>query len=296
LVEGVIEFQVSGANIFPSGVAPQKLNNLGTLKTSVPGIVAVNIDTDNSGSIEINSGELEFASAIPLHNQTTGIIKGTGILDIPSAANFTNDGKIAPGTSPGTLTIIGDYSSTASAVLDIELDRLTEGTEFDFIPITGNNIVFDGTVDVTLGFDANINDEFVIATTTGTIATCNLDSPVNASFGGFDYEFDVICRNDNEVVLTVTNETLSTELNELTDKAVLVFPNPVTNEISIKNDSNVDLINAYIIDINGSIIQDVDLKNIGKQVPFSIANYASGIYFIRINSKNSSVVKKIIKY
>lgn len=295
LVEGTIEFQASGANIFPSGGAPQIFNNLGTLKTSAPGIVGVNIETNNSGSIEINSGELEFANGIVLHNQATGIIKGTGTLDIPSAANFTNDGTIAPGTSPGTLTVLGDYSSTSSAVLDIELDGLIQGTEFDFIPITGNNIVFDGSINLTLGFNANVNDEFVIATTTGTINTCSLNSPVSATFGGFNYDFDVICRNDNEVVLTVTNQTLSSDTNEFLEKSITVYPNPATHEITLKNTSNITLTSATIVGIDGSSIDNINLREIGQQATFSLANYASGIYFMRINSENSTVVKKLVK-
>lgn len=300
LVDGVIEMQVPAGNILAVGGAPQTLNNMGTLRTDTGGINSVNIDTNNSGLIEIASGELEFATSRTLHNQLTGIIKGEGTLDIPAPANFTNDGTISPGSSPGILTVIGDYSSTSSATLEIEIDGLIQGTDFDYMPITNTtstNVVFDGTVDVIMGFDADINDEFIISTVSGTgiISTCNLQSPVFASFGGMNYEFSVICRNDDEVVLTVTNETLGVDSNELLDNSIRIIPNPIADSFLFMNTHNVQLINAVVTDLRGSIILELNLENMGEQKTFNISELSSGLYFLRINSKLGSIVERIIK-
>src|SRR5690606_31129194 len=121
--------------------------------------------------INASSGELEFVDGFGLNNTVDGIIKGTATIDIPAAANFTNDGTFAPGGSPGTLTVLGDYKSSSTSVLDVELNGLTPDTEYDVLAITGNNVIFDGDVNVTMGFEGDLGNTFTIATTSSTIAT-----------------------------------------------------------------------------------------------------------------------------
>ena len=176
---------------------------------------------------------------------------------------------------------------------------LYKGTEFDFIPITNttsDDVIFDGTVDVTMGFDADINDEFVISTVSGSgiISACNLQSPVFADFGGMTYEFTVLCRNDNEVVLTVINETLSVDSIELSESLIL-YPNPVEDIFTLKKTNSIQLVNAQITDLRGSVIHDIQLGQMGEQQSFDLSSLSSGIYFIKINSELGHLVKRLVK-
>lgn len=79
------------------------------------------------------------------------------------------------------------------------------------------------------------------------------------------------------------------------EKIITIYPNPATHEITLKNTSNITLISATIVGIDGSSIDNINLREIGQQATFSLANYASRIYFMRINSENSTVVKKLVK-
>ncbi len=294
LVNGTIEMQQPSANISTSGAAPHALNNVGTFIADTGGVNSVAINTNNTGLIDIRSGELEFNSTIVLTNDTNGTIKGNGILDIPSPSNFVNNGTIAPGNSPGTLTILGDYSSTSSAVLEIEIDGVNQGTEFDFIPITGDDVVFNGMVDVTLGFDPDVNDEFVIATTSQDIITCNLQTPTFASFGGFNYEFDVVCRNNNEVVLTVLSETLSAEAISLTDKDIVLYPNPASGYFNLINKGNVKIEKLFLYDIGGRKVSNYKVSNVQELQSFNLNNIPSGFYLLKIESEKGNIVKRLV--
>ncbi|MBT8395257.1 MAG: G8 domain-containing protein, partial [Bacteroidia bacterium] len=123
---GLIDFLVDGSGISFNPGGP--LNNFGLLKGNVSsGSATINALVNNQGTIEIVENTLVFSGI--LNNQTTGIIKGVGTIDLPIPANFTNDGTIAPGASPGSLTIIGDYATSASSKLGIELDGLTQGAD-----------------------------------------------------------------------------------------------------------------------------------------------------------------------
>jgi Secretion system C-terminal sorting domain len=297
---GVIDLQeVSGSIRFQNATTtPHILNNAGLIKrTTNSGTALITVDITNSGIIDVEIGELRFSDSdnggVEFTNDVDGIVKGIATINL--SGTFTNNGTYSPGASPGTLTVIGDYTSTSTSVLDVELNGLTQSSEYDLLAITGTNVVFDGSVNVTMGFEGNVNDEFIIATTTGTIMTCTLQSPTSASFGGNNYEFSVACRNNNEVVLTITGKTLGVEIFEFSEANILLFPNPTSSFITLKNNSNVDLLSAEIFDINGKIIQRIDLLGMTTNIDISLQNVSRGIYFIKINSNSRSITKKIVK-
>src|SRR6185436_971319 len=75
----------------------------------------------------------------PLTNSTTGVIGGTGTLDLGAGIALTNRGKLRPGTSPGALAITGDLvlDGANGSVTEIELGGLIPGTEYDVINVSG---------------------------------------------------------------------------------------------------------------------------------------------------------------
>jgi len=223
---GVIDFQ-SDARISYNGSGAYSIINAGTLKkTAGNGTTYIYPPVTNSGVINSMSGELEFRDGFGLNNTVDGIIKGTASIDLPAPANFTNDGTFAPGGSPGTLTVLGTYKSTSSSVLNVELDGLVPGTEYDQLVITGTNAVFEGTVNVDLGFEANVGDAFTIATVSGVIDTKNLSSPVFSVYGCREYTFNISYPNDKSVVLTISN------------KGDVLPPTVMTQNITVQLDSN----------------------------------------------------------
>ena len=205
---GVIDFKVDDTGISYYYGNMHIFNNLGLLKKSAgsgTATIATNQNT-NSGTIDVQSGTLNFQDGNSLVNTEDGIIKGIGTIDIPEPSKFTNDGAFAPGGSPGILTVLGTYISSSTSVLEVEINGLAAGTEYDQLVITGSNAVFEGTVDIDLGFEANVGDSFTIATVNGVIATKNLVSPVYSVGGCREYTFAITYPNDNSVVLTVTNK------------------------------------------------------------------------------------------
>ncbi|NTW07586.1 MAG: hypothetical protein HGA29_07055, partial [Syntrophaceae bacterium] len=80
----------------------------------------------NNGTFNFTGGTL---SAESLSN--TGLFLGTGTI---AAETFTNAGTLAPGNSPGMLTIEGNYIQTTRGVLAIEL---ASATSYDILNVTG---------------------------------------------------------------------------------------------------------------------------------------------------------------
>jgi len=153
-------------------------------------------------TIHIRSGAtIEFNNRLALRGNTF-TKTGSGILAINNKLNFgggtiqvqsgtlagngsiggavVNAAGVAPGDSPGILTIDGMYDQTASGTLEIELDANggLPGTDYDRLAIS-LAATLDGTIDIQLdaGYTPTIGDAFpgiVTATTlNGTFATVN---------------------------------------------------------------------------------------------------------------------------
>ncbi|HEX2477215.1 MAG TPA: hypothetical protein VHK01_20840 [Lacipirellulaceae bacterium] len=102
---------------------------------------------------------------------TTGISGGSfiwssgtlhvGIFD----GDLTNpsDGTLAPGRSAGGTTILGDYTQSAGATLEIEIGGTATATQFDFVDITGT-ATLGGELQLALinGFVPDPEDEFIV--------------------------------------------------------------------------------------------------------------------------------------
>jgi hypothetical protein len=109
--------------------------NFGTINNS--GTISNSEDFYNYGTIDSSLGTF--------NNQ--GTLKGTGTF----IGHLLNDsGTVAPGSSPGTMSITGDFTLAGSGILDIEIGGFADGT-FDLLNITG-------TADLTGG---NINFSFL---------------------------------------------------------------------------------------------------------------------------------------
>ncbi|MCA0131578.1 T9SS type A sorting domain-containing protein [Winogradskyella alexanderae] len=294
---GLIDIQSVESGIGCSLSGCGVLNNYGVIRKSLgygnsnfSGIV------ENMGLIEILIGGISFSDRIGTSfiNTDQGTVKGIGAFDTTGLPSYANNGTFEPGISPGALNFIGNFSSSTSSTLAIDLDGLSQGTDYDLLAITGN-AEFNGLIEVTMGFEGEINDEFIISTTTGIINSCSLPTQVSAIFDGNLYEFEVTCRNNKELVLTITNKLLSVDSYELSAKTIQLFPNPTRNQFTIRNNSNQNLSIISILDINGRIVRKIDLTEKKRDVVVSLQGLPSGLYLVKLSSMSSSVVKKLLK-
>ena len=87
--------------------------------------------TNSGGSINTAGGNVTFANALDL---STGTLGGSGTITAPSV---TAGGIIAPGNSPGALTITGDLTLLATATSRFEIGGVVAGTQYDTINVSG---------------------------------------------------------------------------------------------------------------------------------------------------------------
>ncbi|HKS22366.1 MAG TPA: hypothetical protein VJZ76_06185 [Thermoanaerobaculia bacterium] len=124
--------------------------------------------TQSTGITTLGPGNLAGTISI-----NAGILNGTGTI----TGNVTNGGNFNPGTSPGAVTITGNYTQTSTGILNVELNGTTAGTQYDQVDVSGN-VTLDGTLNATLGYTPAAGNTFDVlkigATRTGDFATKNL--------------------------------------------------------------------------------------------------------------------------
>ena len=75
---------------------------------------------------------------------------------------------------------------------------------------------------------------------------------------------------------------------------ISIFPNPATNMITIKNNSNSNEAYLEVYDITGRIVKSMNCT-LDADVSIDISNLNSGNYILKVKSENGIAVKKFVK-
>lgn len=175
--------------------------------------------TQSLGRLNIGATAVVTADAVVGSSAT---LSGTGSI----VGNLINNGTLAVGNSPGTLTVAGDVTYTSTSVMDVDVDGLTYSAaggagSYDRLVITGASSVFtaDGAVaPIVRGitgpanntYDPAIGDRFRIIVTENTAGvTGAFASVTQPSAGMTGTRFDVIY-GTNFVDLVITADSFET--------------------------------------------------------------------------------------
>ena len=208
---GVIDVQTFNLAIVAANNGPldsgagARFNNAGLLKKTTAGNYTIAVPFFNTGTVSVLAGTLTFSGGFSgqtgrlvvgagttlsatgtLRNQ--GVVQGSGTV---SAGLVTNQGRVSPGQSPGTLTLAADYEQLGDGTLDIELESLAS---FDTLTVTGT-AALAGTLTVSPfgGYTPVVGDSFVILSSTGPLSGTFDSSPALLGFDSgvaFDVRYD----------------------------------------------------------------------------------------------------------
>ena len=87
----------------------------------------------NEGALVATAGSTFSVVNGAFANLPGGLLQGSGTID----SNVGSAGEVAPGLSPGVLTIQGNYVQQSNGVLRVELDGMAPGTEYDRLVVSG---------------------------------------------------------------------------------------------------------------------------------------------------------------
>lgn len=155
-------------------------------------------------------------------------------------------------------------------------------------------LVGNGVYELTLSLDTNLSVQYKFVNGTvyeGGNAACGVDD----GLGGYNRVLDVagtsavlpiVCFNECADCLPVALKT--TQENALT-----FYPVPAQNYLFVNTDFNGTQVKYEIINQNGALMLEGSINS--KNEKIDMAGFATGLYFIRIMSDDTVVVKHFIK-
>jgi hypothetical protein len=137
-------------NVYNLGPIVAKEGGTLLVDPSVSLTVSGDVVASTGGTIHLSPSSSINIPFSALSAAAGGVVKGMGTI-LAKATKALSDGTIAPGTSPGQLTLQSDLAMDAGSHLEIELAGLVQGTEYDFLRVqnTATGLcVLSGALDV----------------------------------------------------------------------------------------------------------------------------------------------------
>ena len=250
------------------------------------------IDKNNDGEITLNEAK-EFAGNLDLSDKNINVIKGLQAFENIKSLNLSgNNLKDLSALTGKKITLVSKNTGKKRQVAakaskletlivsnnSFETLNLEELKDLKIIDLSNNLNL--GTISIKNGNNAAITN---FDSTNCPNLTCILVDDKNASFlNNFSKDANSKFVAD---LADCRSAVLSTE--EFLQKDVNVFPNPVSNFLTIESTKEFDFVEIY------NAIGKRILKTSSKKIDFS--NYTSGIYMMRIVAENKVLTKKVIK-
>ncbi len=169
-----------------TGIASLDIQNGGAVSTGtslnfVWANGSINIGVVGDGTLDANGpirlagvmnigdgGDVTAGTISPISNGQINFTGGRFSFDTIEDSLTQTGGVLAPGSSPGTATIQGDYDQQAGGTLEIEVGGLTPGSQHDQLTVTGFATML-GTLDVSLvnGFTPSLGQSFGFLSASG---------------------------------------------------------------------------------------------------------------------------------
>ena len=181
----------AGSNLILDGSSDQTYSqavtgqtiNAGSLTKQGSGNWLIDIAMNAPVSTNILAGVLTINGSVnsPLITvHTGGMLKGSGVI----IGNVVNLGTLAPGNSPGTLTINGNFTQGPAGIYNVQI---ASAQNYSRLVVTGSANL-DGTLRLTLasGFQPAAGESFTVLTAVkginGTFRLISTNTPVNITY------------------------------------------------------------------------------------------------------------------
>jgi beta-galactosidase len=189
---------------------------------------------------------------------------GTVQNNITSPFTHTSNLTSVSGCGSIIVTNINVYTVDASVVQDgSSLKAVLIGATYQWID--ANNDLLQG----------ETNQDF-IATKNGSYAVIVSDKACSATSDFYTVTIQGI--GDNQF-----------------ENQIIVYPNPVSNKVTLDFPSIYNSVQIQIVNLNNQIMNTHSFANVQKVIELDVREFKSGIYMIRVSADNNEALLKIVK-
>jgi hypothetical protein len=235
--------------------------------------------------------EASVTYTIPTGTDTCGAVSIAQTAGLPSGSAFP------VGTTINTYEATDDCGNTVSCSFNV----VVNDTEDPVIVCPA-----DQTVDPGSGNQYTVPNYFGTGQAT---VTDNCTSPVtittqNPAPGTMlpDGVYSVILTAEDDAgnittctfTLTV-DTTLGVNANSIGISSIGLYPNPASNSVILSNPNGMQLESVGIFDIQGKLIQMIDLTAMGSEQTIDLSALASASYIVEIRGLHFTIVKQLVK-
>lgn len=131
---------------------------------------------NGTSGIALSGGQLVQNSSVALAAPITwtgGAVSGTGTISGDLLASGGGAKALNPGNSPGKLTVSGDVTLDSLTTVNIEINGTTPITLYDVLSVGDALALNNAALNVSLGYAAQLNDQFIIANFVSLSGTFN---------------------------------------------------------------------------------------------------------------------------
>lgn len=216
------------------------LNNANYTINSIVGGGGTDTVTQTAGTLSL-AGNLD----VEVYSMSGGSLGGTGTINGNIALT---GGTMSVGNSPGQLTINGNYSQNANVTFVAELGGTTQGTNYDFLDVTGT-VTLDGTLDVTLfgGYQPQYLDTFDIIRSqggniVGDFTTTNLPAGYDWSSNVVGNLYQIINNSQTSTTTQTATTTQTSQIVTLTEQGGTTAPLQLAANDPVSTDPQSQLV------------------------------------------------------
>ena len=237
-------------------------------------------------TVQLDANGVGFITAAQVDNGSNDVC---GIATVNVTPNTFDCNDVGINTVTLLITDMSGNSSSCNATITVEDNVVPDAICKDIevmLDINGNAIITSADID------------------NGSFDACGI-----LSMDVFPDTFDTSDIGANNVTLTITDtnsnvstcnaivtviEYLGVEEHDI-KKGVVLYPNPMSNELILSKPLELLLYKIDFYDLTGRLVKSVSLNGIGAERSIDVSEFASAPYMVIIKSEYGKIYKQLIK-
>lgn len=157
---------------------------------------------------------------------------------------------------------------------------------------------YDTWLTVEMFIDYNTNDVYFYLPTlnlqaTGTFSHNRIPDGISFYIGALN-QSSVVKLDNIKLSALQTLPSYLVSTSEFVSSKFTIFPNPVTDVVTITNSENIGIEQIKVFDISGKTIKLLNFHNENK-VQLNLGDFVAGMYLLHIKTNAGTAIKKVVK-